>query len=69
MALNRRRLFQKNSFKITTILFAALTLFSCDQLTPLKPHADYSRLIELIRLEDRTTLGLAELVEQARETI
>jgi hypothetical protein len=55
MALNRRRLFQKNSFKITTILFAALTLFSCDQLTPLKPHADYSRLIELIRLEDRTT--------------
>lgn len=55
MALNQRRLFQKNSFKIATILFAALTLFSCDQLTPRKPNADYSRLIELIRLEDRST--------------
>lgn len=55
MALNQRRLFQKNSFKIATILFAALTLFSCDQLTPRKPNADYSRLVEFIRLEDRST--------------
>jgi len=55
MALNQRRPFQKNSFRISPILFAALTLFSCDQLTLQKPTADYSRLIEFIRLEDRST--------------
>lgn len=55
MALKRRRLFQKTNFKIATILFAALSLFSCNQLTPRKPYTDYSRLVELIRLEDRSS--------------
>jgi hypothetical protein len=55
MALKRRRLFQKPNFKIASILLAALALFSCGQLTPRKPNTDYSRLIELIRLEDRST--------------
>ena len=55
MALKRRRLSQKTDFKIAAILFAVLALFSCDQLTPRRPSADYSRLIELIRLEDRST--------------
>ncbi len=33
----------------------ALFLFSCNLLSPRQPCADYSRLVELMRLEDRST--------------
>lgn len=55
MAGDHRRFYKITIIKFTTILLAAISLVSCAFLIPRKPVADYSRLVELMRLEDRST--------------
>jgi hypothetical protein len=52
---DRKRFYQRVISKIAAILFGALFLFSCGLLSTRKPCADYSRLVEFMRLEDRST--------------
>ncbi|UCD78485.1 MAG: hypothetical protein JSW26_24235 [Desulfobacterales bacterium] len=55
MAGDRKRFLEKVNFRIATLLFAALSMFSCGWLAPRKPASDFTRLVELMRLEDRST--------------
>ena len=54
MNLDRVRFYQKVIYDISAIIFCALFLFSCSLFTPRKPCADYSRLVEFMRLQDRS---------------
>jgi len=54
MNLDQERFNQNIIYYISAIIFCALFLFSCNLLTPRKPCADYSRLVELMQLEDRS---------------
>ena len=50
-----KNFYQKTAFKIATLLFLAISIYSCSLFSPRRPTSDYSRLVELMRLEDRST--------------
>jgi hypothetical protein len=54
MAGDRKNFYQKTAFKAASLIFIAISIYSCSLLSPRKPCADYSRLVELMRLEDRS---------------
>ena len=52
---DRIRFYQKIISEAAALICSALFLFSCSFLSPRKPCADYSRLVEFMRLEDRSS--------------
>jgi len=55
MAGDQKRFYKITIIDFATILLAAISLISCGLLIPRKPASDYSRLLELMRLEDHST--------------
>jgi hypothetical protein len=55
MVGDQKRLYQKAVFKVATLFFLAISISACSLALPRKPASDYSRLVELMRLEDRST--------------
>ena len=50
-----KSLYPKANFRVATLIFFAISISSCSLLPPRRPAPDYSRLVELMRLENRVT--------------
>jgi hypothetical protein len=46
--------YHETAIKLATLILLAISIPSCSFLSPRKPCADYSRLVEFMRLEDRS---------------
>jgi hypothetical protein len=55
MAGDLKNFYQRTAFKTATLLFLVLSLCACSLFAPRRPAADYSRLVEFMQLEDRST--------------
>jgi len=50
-----KNFYRRTVFKTATLLFLALSLYACSLFAPRRPASDYSRLVEFMQLEDRST--------------